>query len=81
MSFKVSVSDYVEDDRLVSIENMARTLIEHYNRDRWMAECLILVKDGLREQKPAVRETRDHYPLAPHPDFCRRNTDGIDLVI
>lgn len=80
MRFKVKASDYVEGDRLASIENMARTLAEHYNRDRWTSECLILVKDGRGAQKPAVRETRDRYPLAPHLDFCRRNADAIDYL-
>lgn len=80
MRFKVKASDYVEADRLASIENMARTLAEHYNRDRWTSECLILVKDGRGAQKPSVRETRDRYPLAPHLDICRRNADAIDYL-
>lgn len=80
MRFKVKASDYVERDPRASVLNMARTLAEHYNQERCAAECLILVKDGSGAQKPAVRDNRDRYPLAPHLDFCRRNADAIDYA-
>lgn len=78
--FRVSVNDYVEDDRVGSIWNMAKTLAGLYIQERGTAECLVLVRDGRGAQKPAVRNVRDRYPLAPHLDFCRRNADAIDYL-
>ena len=55
---KVKDSHYIEGDSQASILSMARTLLCGYMSENAGSQCVVLVKDGVGAQKPAVREIR-----------------------
>lgn len=78
---KVKESDYIEDDPQGSILSMARTLALCYISENEGSQCVVLVKDGTRAQKPAVRELRLNRTPAPHMEFCMRNLCAIEYTM
>lgn len=78
---KVKDTDYIWDDPQTSIVSMARTLASYYIWERTGSQCVVLVKDGAKAPKPAVREMRLNRPPVPHIDFCKRNLCAIEYTM
>ncbi|KAK7915589.1 hypothetical protein WMY93_011350 [Mugilogobius chulae] len=79
--YKIKESDYIPSDLQASIDNMARTLANKYLRELEKTQCLVLVKDGTRAHKPAVREKRLSQPLKPHVRFCMLYLPAIEFTM
>ncbi|KAE8287281.1 hypothetical protein D5F01_LYC13319 [Larimichthys crocea] len=77
---RVRESDYVQDDPLVSIRNMARTLAHSYASEDSTSRFVVLVKDGGKSPKPAVRESRLNRAPVPHIEFCKHNLNAIEYA-
>ncbi|KAI4792889.1 hypothetical protein KUCAC02_033084 [Chaenocephalus aceratus] len=78
---KVWESDYIEGDPLASIASMARTLASGYLWETARSRIVVLVKDGERAPKPAMRDIRDKRPVVPHIDFCMRNLGAVEYTM
>ncbi|KAE8277106.1 hypothetical protein D5F01_LYC23977 [Larimichthys crocea] len=79
--YRVRESDYVQNDPRVSIRNMARTLAHSYVSEDSTSRVVVLVKDGGKSPKPAVRENRMNRTLAPHIEFCKHNLSAIEYTM
>ncbi|KAF1394416.1 hypothetical protein PFLUV_G00000050 [Perca fluviatilis] len=79
---KVKESDYIEDDPQGSILSMARTLALCYVSENEGSQCVVLVKDGTRAQKPAQKAAPSYPPSVDDDgaddggDFCDGDEDG-----
>lgn len=77
---KVKASDYFEDDPQASIVSMAKALASCYISENTHSRCVVLVKDGVGAQKPAVRETRLARTPISHIAFCKSNLCAIEYT-
>lgn len=78
---KVKEIDYFEGDSHKSISSMARRLALDYALETQGSRYVVLVKDGARAHKPAVREMRLNSPVAPHIEFCKSNLRAIEYAM
>lgn len=77
---RVKESDYVVDDPITSILNMARTLASIYLSEDLNTRFVVLVKDGASAPKPSVRESRLIRTLVPHIEFCKLNLHVVEYT-
>lgn len=79
--YRVKHTDYVESDPRTTIVNMARTLASCYISESRPARGIVLVKDGAKAHKPAVRESRSRCATLPHIAFCKNNVGAIEYTM
>lgn len=81
MIHKLGQNLYVPDNEELSLRRMACRLAGLYINENIRAKCVVLVKDGCRASKPAVREMRNNRILPPHVTFFKTNLIKIENLM
>lgn len=79
--YKIKESDYVEEQPVYSINNMAIRLCNIYAHECERTRYLVLVRDGSGAKKPAVYRQRKSQPTARHIIFYKQHALLIEYAV
>lgn len=79
--YKIKESDYVEDQPLCSVTNMAARLRDIYADECTRTRYLVLVRDGHGSKKPAVCKQRESQPVPRHIVFYKQHAALIEYAV